>query len=98
MGKAYVCCNDNWKYDILENVNFDLHNFSENLDKNNLGGTLSNLSNSFSEFLVEFSKKDENFIKVPLLNNLLFTPGGNNGIIFDAAFLMQGMPRWVTTH
>ena len=66
MGRAYVCCNDNWKYDLLENVNFDLHNFTVNLDKNNLGGTLSNLSNSFSEFLVEFSKKDENFIKVPV--------------------------------
>ena len=86
VSKAYVCCNDNWKYDLLENVNFDLHNFTVNLDNNNLGGTLSNLSNSFSEFLVEFSKKDENFIKVPLLNNLLFKTGGNNEIKFDATF------------
>ena len=58
------------------------------MDTTNLGSTLVNLSDSFSDFLVSFSKSDDNFLKVPLVDNQLFWLGGENVdvINFDANF------------
>ena len=72
----------------MENVNFELHNFTDTLDSSNLGDTLCNISKSFSEFLVSFSKSDENFLKVPMLNNPIFTQGRHISRTFDANFFI----------
>ena len=50
------------------------------------------MSDSFSEFLVSFSKSDNNFLKVPIVDNQLFWLGGANAdeINFDANFFNTG--------
>ena len=58
------------------------------LDSSNLGDTLCNISKSFSEFLVSFSKSGENFLKVPMLNNPIFTQGGNITRTFDVNYFI----------
>ena len=76
----------------MVNADFELHNFTNSLDTTSLGSTLVNLSDSFSEFLVSFSKSDDNFLKVPIVDNQLFRLGGANAdeINFDANFFNTG--------
>ena len=69
VGRAFNCTNDNWKYDLLVNADFIVHNMGENVV--NLVTTLKNISKSFSEFSEAFSRVNENCKKIPILNNKL---------------------------
>ena len=69
VGRAFNCTNDNWKYDLLINADFNVHNMGENVNSVNLGSTLKNISKSFSEFSEAFSRVNENYKKIPILNN-----------------------------
>ena len=55
----------------------------ENANSVNLGSTLKNISKSFSEFSEAFSRVNENYKKLPILNNKLFQLPGHT---FDEDF------------
>ena len=69
VGRDFNCTNDYWKYDLLVNADFNVHNMGENANSVNLGSTLKNISKSFSEFSEAFSRVNENYKKIPILNN-----------------------------
>ena len=90
VGRAFNCTNDNWKYDLLINADFNVHNMGKNVNSVNLGSTLKIISKSFSEFSEFFSRVNENYKKISILNNKLFQLPGHT---FDRIFFMQMRPK-----
>ena len=79
--RAFNCCNDNWKFDLVCNSDDSLHNVGK-FDANN-GPLLNGLSNSFRIFAEDFAKVENNYLHTPLLNCNLFGYGQRGETHFD---------------
>ena len=79
--RAFNCCNDNWKFDLVCNSDNSVHNVGK-FDANN-GPLLNGLSNSFRIFAEDFAKVENNYLHTPLLNCNLFGYGQRGENHFD---------------
>ena len=82
--RAFDCCNDNWKFDIVCGSEHCFSNVGEN--QTNLGKTLYGIAKSFRTFAEDFAKVANNYLHIPILNSPLFNYSNTEGDIFDWAF------------
>ena len=82
--RAFQCCNDNWKFDLICGYDNDFHKIG--LKNSNIGTTLIGIAKSFRTFAEVFAKVGSNYLHVPILNNNLFDYGNRGGLSFDKKF------------
>ena len=82
--RAFDCCNDSWKFDIVCGSEHCFSNVGEN--QTNLGKTLCGITKSFRTFAEDFAKVANNYLHIPILNSPLFNYSNTEGDIFDRAF------------
>ena len=87
MKKAFLCTNDNWKFDLICSSD----NCLEKVGINNttLGTTLTGLAKSFRTFAEVFAKVDSNYLHTPILNNPQFGYGNRGEIPFGEEFFQN---------
>jgi hypothetical protein len=79
--KAILSTNDTWKLEI-KNSTDDFSNFVSTGTK----GIIKNLINSYNTFQLSWTKKNNNFLQVPVLGNPNFGYGRGLAAKFDANF------------
>ena len=84
MKKAFLCTNDDWKFDLFCNS----ENCLNKVERNNttLGTTLSGIAKSFRTFAEVFAKVESNYLHTLILNNPQFGYANRGESIFDEQF------------
>ena len=82
--RAFLCCNDNWKFDLIRESEHNLENVGKNTG--NFGKTLQGIAKSFRTFAEFFAKVDSNYLHTPIQNNPQFGYGNRGDSIFDDNF------------
>ena len=85
--RAFNCCNDNWKFNLICGSENSVHNVRK-LNANN-SPLLNGLSNSFRFFAEDFAKVENNYLHTPLLNCKLFGYGQRGENHFDKNFFIR---------
>ena len=85
--KAFNCCNDNWKYDLICGAENSVYNIGA--QNNEIGTILNGLSNSFQIFAEDFAKVGNNYLHTPLLNCNIFGYGRRGENHFDENFFVR---------
>ena len=86
--KAFNCCNDNGKFDLVCLAGNNLNQVGKN--REGIGTILNGLANSFQIFAEDFAKTENNYLHTPLLNNPIFGYGQRGQNHFNEQFFTAG--------
>ena len=84
--RTHSCCNDNWKYDLLQATEFNLEYVYRIHEPYDVGNTILGILNSFRKFVKCFSKVNQNFRKTCIYESDMFGYGRNLHLKFDNEF------------
>ena len=87
--RTYICCNDNWKFDLLQAIDFNLEYIYRIQEPSDIGSTLTGILSCFRKFYSCFTKMHHNFKKVCIFENDFFGYGRNLQSKFDGEFFGQ---------
>ena len=82
--RAFSCCNDNWKFDLIHESEHSLEKVG--IINDNLGKTLHGIAKSFRTFAEFFAKVDSNYLHIPIQNNPQFGYGNRGNCEFEDNF------------
>jgi hypothetical protein len=86
-------CNDNWKHTLVNLSGGDVTLLpNDNITKNAVGCTLTNLVDSYSRFKSKFTVLGNNYLTVPIYCNSAFGYDRGNRIKLDAEFFGIAFP------
>jgi hypothetical protein len=84
--RAQHCMNDNWKYDLYHAGRGNVLSIKKGYFATEVGTVLTGLIDSFTEFQTKYTQYGNNFMVVPVLNNINFGYGRNQSIKLDTHF------------
>jgi hypothetical protein len=84
--RAHHCMNDNWKYDLYHAGRGNVLSVKKGYLATEVGTVLSGIIDSFTEFQTKYTQYGNNFMVVPVLNNVNFGYGRNQSIKLDTQF------------
>ena len=87
--RTFICCNDNWKFDLLQSIDFNIEYIYRIKEPLDVGSTIIGILSCFRGFYNSFTKIHHNFRKVYIFENDLFGYGRNLQLKFDGEFFGQ---------